>query len=86
MWKPGVDIKILISHVMGGICGVMIVIIANRGSDLRSNPGQVCISHHANTHGKGMSPTILLPAVGRLDSLTGMVMGLGEGKPWIQAC
>ena len=49
----------------------------------------VYILHRANTFGKGMSPTIIHPAIGvnsRADWLSnfGMVTSLGEGKLWIQ--
>ena len=45
----------------------------------------VCISHYANTLGKNMNPTILLPALGILVGQTGlfnygMITSLGEGK------
>ena len=45
----------------------------------------VCISHSANTIGKGMNTTILLPAMGKTVGQTrlftlGMTIGLGEGK------
>ena len=45
----------------------------------------VCISHSANILGKGMHPTILPPAIGKIVGQTGffhlhLTTGLGEGK------
>ena len=45
----------------------------------------VCISHYANTLGKGMKSTILSPAMDKIDGWTGlfslgMATSLGEGK------
>ena len=43
-----------------------IVIIVERGFIYQSsNPKVVCISHRANTLGKGMNPTLLSPAKGK---------------------
>ena len=43
-----------------------------------------------NTLGKGMNPTILLPAMGKIVQTVffnvGMATCLGEGKLWIQTC
>ena len=49
----------------------------------------VCISHSANTLGKGMNPTILPQAVGNIVDQTwffnlGMTTRLEKGKLWIQ--
>ena len=41
----------------------MVIIIGNGHVDDSSNP--VCISHSANTLGKGMNPTILSPPIGK---------------------
>ena len=51
----------------------------------------VCISDSTNTLGKGMNPTTLPPAMGKIVEQTehfnlGMATSLGEGKLWIQAC
>ena len=45
----------------------------------------VCISHNANILGKGMNPTILSLAIGKIIGQTGrfnfdMATGQGEGK------
>ena len=45
----------------------------------------VCISHSGDTFGKGMNPTILLPAMGNIVRQTGLISlgiatGLGKGK------
>ena len=51
----------------------------------------VCISLSTNTLGKGMNPTILPPAMGKIIGQIGlfsfgMATSLGEGKLWIQTC
>ena len=51
---------------LGGIRDIMVTIVGNGHGDMSSNPGQdCCISHITNTLGKGMNPTILLPAMGK---------------------
>ena len=45
----------------------------------------VCISHNANTHGKGMTPTILPPLMGKIVGQTvlfnlAMTTHPGKGK------
>ena len=46
----------------------------------------VCISHSADTFGKGTNPTTLSPAMGKIEEQTGfffnfgIAAGLGEGK------
>ena len=50
-----------------------------------------CVSHSTNTLGKGMNPTILPPAMGKIVGQTrffslGETTSLGEGKLWIQTC
>ena len=45
------------------VCGVMDTIVGNEHNNTSSNPGQVCISHCANTLRKSMNPTILPPAM-----------------------
>ena len=50
-----------------------------------------CISHSTNTIGKGMTPIILPPAMGKIVGQTmfcrlGEATSLGEGKLWIQTC
>ena len=45
-----------------------------------------CISHGADTVGKGINPIILPPAMGQTRSFSfGEESNLGEGKLWIQA-
>ena len=51
----------------------------------------VCILNHANTLEKGMNPTNLPPAMGKIVEQTrlfslSIATGLGEGKHWIQTC
>ena len=42
------------------------MVLGNEQRDQSSNPGNtVCILHNANTLGKSMHPTILLPAMGK---------------------
>ena len=43
---------------------VMVIIVGNEHGDTSSNPVQDFTSHIANTFGKGMNPTILLPVMG----------------------
>ena len=50
-----------------------------------------CISHNANTSGKGMNPTILPLAMSKIVEQIGhfnlgMTTDLGEGKFCIQTC
>ena len=45
--------------------GVMITVVGNGLGDTSSNPRRECISYSANTLGKGMNPTGLLPAMGK---------------------
>ena len=50
-----------------------------------------CISNRTNSHGKGMNPNILPPAMGKIVEQTGffnlgLATNLGEGKLWIQTC
>ena len=64
----------------------VIVIIEGKGHGKTD-----CISHCTNTHGKGMNPIILLPAMGKIVGQTrffslGEATSLGEGKLWIQTC
>ena len=63
----------------------MIIIVGGRDDNLSSNPGLVCISHSANTLGKGMNPTILHQAMSKIVGQTGLFYdGMAieiEGKP-----
>ena len=45
-------------HTLGGACGVMVIVVGNEHET-------DCISHSTNTHGKGMNPIILPPAMGK---------------------
>ena len=67
--------KQLYKKCKGGIDGIMIKIIGNGHSDSSLNLGVVCISHRSNNLGKGINPTILLLAMGKI---IGMVTSLGE--------
>ena len=50
----------------GGARGVMVIVVGNGHGDMSSNPGQIdCISHSANTLGKGMNPINLPPTMGK---------------------
>ena len=44
--------------------GLLVFIIGNEHSKMISKPG-LCISYCANILGKGINPTILLPAMGK---------------------
>ena len=58
-WSPSTTV----SYFTFTFSVVMVTAIGNGHGDSSSNPEQVvCISHKANTLGKGMNPTILLPA------------------------
>ena len=51
----------------------------------------VCVSHNANTLGKGMSPTLFSQAMLKMIRQIGLfnlgrATSLGEGKLWIQTC
>ena len=54
-------IYIYIYIYIGGTCSIMVTIIGNGHSELSTNPGQDCISHSTNTHGKVMNATFLWP-------------------------
>ena len=59
------DIWLRVDHI-GDIHGGMVTIIGNKHRD----PSKildvvVCTSHSTNTFGKGMNPTIILPAIGK---------------------
>ena len=44
----------------------MFIVVGNWCNDSSLNLDKaVCISHHANIHGKGMNSTILPPAMGK---------------------
>ena len=45
--------------------GMIVIITENGHSNQSSNPRQACISHNADTLGKGMHPTILFLAMGK---------------------
>ena len=52
--------------VIEGIWSEMVTVIGNGHSNPSSNLDEaVCISYGANTPGKGMSPTILLPTMSK---------------------
>ena len=69
----------------------MVIFAGNGHGEPSSNLNKaVCISHTANTLGKNMNPTILLPAMGKIVGQTelfnlGMATSL-EGKLWLQTC
>ena len=48
---------------LGGARGVMFTVVGNGHGDTSSNPD--CISLSTNTLGKGMTPIILTPAMGK---------------------
>ena len=53
-------------YIYGDIQSVMVIVVGNGHCDLSSNLGEaVCISHSANSLGKGMNPSILPPAMGK---------------------
>ena len=54
-----------ITILSGGVRGVMVTVLGNGNDDQSSIPGRDCISHTANTLGKGMNPIILPPAMGK---------------------
>ena len=49
--------------ILGGACGVIVIVIGNEHGDTSSNPGRDWI-HSTNTLGKVMNPIILPPAMG----------------------
>ena len=66
-------------------------VVENRHSDPSSITRLDCISHSASTFGKGMNPTCLPPAMGKMLKQTelfslGMVISLEEEKLRIQTC
>ena len=54
-----------IKMVLGCARGVMVIFVGNGHGNTSSNPGRDCISHSADTLGKGMNPIILPPAMGK---------------------
>ena len=75
-----------------GACDVMVIVIQNeRGGPILNHRKAVCLFHRANTLGKGMNLTILIPAIGKTVGLTelfslGISTGREEEKLWIQTC
>ena len=71
------------------ICGIMVTIIENGHGDSSPNPGWNC-SYNADTLGKGINPTILPLAIGKIGQtelfIFVMATGVKEGKLWIQTC
>ena len=55
-----------VSNIYGGdALSLMVIIIGNEISDLRSNPGQNCVSLCTNDLEKSMNPFFLLSAIGK---------------------
>ena len=78
------------TYVSGGVGSVMVTVVENGHSDKSSNLNEaVYNSHCAKTLGKGMNPTILLPAIdskSHLFFLTWVWQPIKEKESWIQIC
>ena len=48
-----------------GTLSIGVIILGNGIGDPSSNPGRDCVSFHANSNGKDMNPSVLLPAMGK---------------------
>ena len=79
-------IYIYIYKYTKGSYGEMVIIIGNGHGDTSSNPGRDWLQFHStNTLGKGMDPTILPAAMGKIVGQNeffslGMETSQGEGK------